>query len=99
MHGPGRPAPRRLPPRRRRGLEAAARQELIQRGLRPTRVFDRTYFHSVYVRMPDGLLLEFATDGPGFTVDEPGRSARRDAQAPGLARGGAGVARVAAPPI
>ena len=21
--------------------------------------------------MPDGLLLEFATDGPGFTVDEP----------------------------
>jgi glyoxalase family protein len=51
--------------------QAAARQELIQRGLRPTRVFDRTYFRSVYVRMPDGLLLELATDAPGFAVDEP----------------------------
>jgi glyoxalase family protein len=51
--------------------QGAARQELIQRGLRPTRVFDRTYFHSVYFRMADSLLLELATDGPGFTVDEP----------------------------
>ena len=73
------------------------RQELIQRGLRPTRVFDRTYFHSVYVRMPDGLLLEFATDGPGFAVDEPAEQLGRDAEAPGLARGRAGSARVAAP--
>ena len=32
---------------------------------------DRTYFHSLYVREPGGALIEYATDGPGMTVDEP----------------------------
>ena len=32
---------------------------------------DRKYFRSVYFRMPDGILVEIATDGPGFLVDEP----------------------------
>lgn len=49
----------------------AWRAQLVDRGLRPTRVFDRTYWKSVYVHMPDGLLLELATDGPGVGVDEP----------------------------
>jgi glyoxalase family protein len=40
-------------------------------GLRPTAVQDRKYFRSIYFRMPDGILLEVATDGPGFLVDEP----------------------------
>lgn len=31
---------------------------------------DRSYFSSIYFRAPDGLLLEIATDGPGFAVDE-----------------------------
>ena len=35
---------------------------------------DRKYFHSVYFRMPDGILIEIATDGPGFLVDEPRES-------------------------
>jgi glyoxalase family protein len=39
--------------------------------LRPTERLDRNYFHSVYFREPGGVLLEIATDGPGFTVDEP----------------------------
>src|SRR6478736_1753559 len=39
-------------------------------GLRPTPVQDRKYFHSVYFRMPDGMLIEIATDAPGFMVDE-----------------------------
>jgi glyoxalase family protein len=34
-------------------------------------VMDRTYFRSIYFRAPDGQLLEIATDGPGFAVDEP----------------------------
>jgi glyoxalase family protein len=34
-------------------------------------VRDRTYFESIYFRAPDGLLLEIATDTPGFAVDEP----------------------------
>jgi glyoxalase family protein len=40
-------------------------------GLGPTPVQDRKYFHSIYFRMPDGILVEIATDGPGFLVDEP----------------------------
>jgi phospholipase/carboxylesterase len=37
----------------------------------PTNVHDRTYFYSLYVREPSGTLLEMATDGPGFAIDEP----------------------------
>jgi glyoxalase family protein len=32
--------------------------------------YDRVYFHSIYFNDPDGLILEIATEGPGFTVDE-----------------------------
>ena len=46
-------------------------ERLTELGLRPTPVQDRKYFESVYFRMPDGVLIEIATDGPGFLVDEP----------------------------
>ncbi|MDO5705661.1 MAG: VOC family protein, partial [Paracoccus sp. (in: a-proteobacteria)] len=36
-----------------------------------TNVHDRLYFLSLYARDPAGILTEYATDGPGFTVDEP----------------------------
>jgi|SRR5579862_4139128 len=45
-------------------------EHLTELGLRPTPVQDRKYFRSVYFRMPDGVLVEIATDGPGFLVDE-----------------------------
>ena len=32
---------------------------------------DRFWFRSLYFREPGGILFEIATDGPGFTVDEP----------------------------
>jgi glyoxalase family protein len=32
---------------------------------------ERYYFRSLYFREPNGILFEIATDGPGFTVDEP----------------------------
>lgn len=35
-----------------------------------TNVHDRKYFLSLYVREPTGTLFEYATDGPGFTIDE-----------------------------
>jgi glyoxalase family protein len=38
---------------------------------RPTPVIDRFYFRSIYFREPGGILFELATDGPGFTTDEP----------------------------
>ena len=47
------------------------RERLMEVGLHPTGVVDRSYFRSVYCREPGGVLLEFATTGPGFTVDEP----------------------------
>ncbi|MBL4918466.1 VOC family protein [Szabonella alba] len=35
-----------------------------------TEVHDRRYFLSLYVREPGGILIEQATDGPGFAIDE-----------------------------
>lgn len=31
---------------------------------------DRSYYQSIYFRGPDGILIEIATDGPGFLIDE-----------------------------
>ena len=31
---------------------------------------DRSYFRSIYFREPGGVILEIATDGPGFAADE-----------------------------
>ncbi|WP_102126701.1 ring-cleaving dioxygenase [Deinococcus planocerae] len=39
-------------------------------GLRTSGEVDRHWFHSVYYREPQGILIELATDGPGFAVDE-----------------------------
>jgi glyoxalase family protein len=49
-------------------------ERLTELGLRPTPVQDRKYFRSIYFRMPDGVLIEIATDDPGFLVDEPAES-------------------------
>jgi glyoxalase family protein len=51
--------------------QKAWQEHLRTLGVDVTPVMDRTYFRSIYFRTPDGLLLEIATDGPGFTVDEP----------------------------
>ena len=65
-------------------------------GIRSSGPVDRFYFRSLYAREPAGILYEIATEGPGFTADEPletlGESlslppfleARRDAIAAGL---------------
>jgi glyoxylase I family protein len=49
----------------------AWRDYLRGRGVPCTDVMDRTYFKSLYLRDPDGHLLELATLGPGLTADEP----------------------------
>jgi len=43
-------------------------------GLRSSGPVDRFYFRSLYVREPGGILIELATDGPGFAMDEPRES-------------------------
>jgi catechol 2,3-dioxygenase-like lactoylglutathione lyase family enzyme len=47
------------------------RRALVGRGFNVSPVMDRQYFHSIYYREPGGVLFEIATDGPGFTVDQP----------------------------
>jgi glyoxalase family protein len=50
--------------------EESWRTRLAQAGAHPTTVIDRFYFRSVYFREPSGVLMEIATIGPGFAVDE-----------------------------
>lgn len=54
--------------------ELAWREKLRELGLQPTHIIDRYYFKSVYFRLPESVLFELATMGPGFTVDEPEES-------------------------
>ncbi len=47
------------------------REKIIAAGYRVSPVMDRTYFKSIYTQDPDGHIVELATLGPGFPVDEP----------------------------
>lgn len=51
--------------------QLAWRQTLLEQRLNVTPVMDRQYFHSIYFREPGGVLLEIATEAPGFATDEP----------------------------
>src|SRR5205085_4652743 len=51
--------------------EEAWQRRVTAAGAHATPIIDRHYFHSVYFREPSGVLFEIATNGPGFTVDEP----------------------------
>jgi glyoxalase family protein len=46
------------------------REKLIDAGHRVTGPLDRVYFKSIYTNDPDGHIVELATAGPGFGVDE-----------------------------
>lgn len=50
--------------------DALRRMRLALQDTDATSVHDRKYFLSLYVREPAGTLLEYATDAPGFTLDE-----------------------------
>jgi len=52
-------------------VQAAWSARLLEAGVDVTPVRDRHYFSSIYFSEPGGVLFEIATDGPGFTVDEP----------------------------
>jgi glyoxalase family protein len=43
---------------------------LTEQGISVDGVYDRTYFRSIYLRDPDGVIVEIATRGPGWSVDE-----------------------------
>jgi glyoxylase I family protein len=48
---------------------AAWRDHLVASGVPCSELLDRTWFKSVYVRDPDGHVVELATRGPGFDAD------------------------------
>ena len=51
-------------------------------GFAVTPIRDRKYFKSIYFNEPGGVLIEIATDQPGFTADEPYESLGRDLKLP-----------------
>jgi catechol 2,3-dioxygenase-like lactoylglutathione lyase family enzyme len=55
----------------------AWRDYLSDRGVPCSDVLDRTYFKSVYLRDPDGHVVELATSGPGMAADEDPREMGR----------------------
>ncbi len=56
---------------------AAWAERLDDSGLRHSGPVDRYYFRSLYIREPNGILFEIATDEPGFTADEPAENLGR----------------------
>lgn len=46
------------------------KRRLTDRGIAVDGPLDRHYFASIYFRDPDGTIVEIATDGPGWSVDE-----------------------------
>ncbi len=58
------------------GVETEAQQLMWKRrledaGVPVTGPYDRKWFHSIYFTDPDGQVVEIATSGPGYAVDEP----------------------------
>ncbi len=47
------------------------RDYLVSQDVPCSELLDRTYFKSVYLRDPDGHVIELATLEPGLTADEP----------------------------
>jgi glyoxalase family protein len=47
------------------------KRRLVDAGVKVTGPLDRGYFKSLYFADPDGQVLEIATAGPGYTIDEP----------------------------
>jgi len=48
------------------------KRRLLDHGVRVTGPINRGYFISLYFADPDGQILELATSGPGYAIDEPG---------------------------
>lgn len=58
------------------------RENLMTAGVRVTPVMDRVYFKSIYMHDPDAHIVEIATLGPGFQVDEQDETLGEDLQLP-----------------
>lgn len=59
---------------------------LTDNGVGVTGPYDRGYFTSIYFKDPDGQVLEIATEGPGFQIDEPADALGRTLMEPPSSR-------------
>jgi glyoxalase family protein len=50
------------------------KRRLVDLGVKVNGPYDRHYFQSIYLRDPDGTIVEIATKGPGWSIDEPAAS-------------------------
>lgn len=58
------------------------KRRLTDLGIASQGVYDRHYFKSLYLNDPDGVIIEIATDAPGWTVDETPESIGSAFQSP-----------------
>ena len=58
------------------------KRRLTDFNLRVDGPFDRHYFTSIYFKDPDGVILEIATDGPGWAIDESDNTFGSEFRAP-----------------
>jgi glyoxalase family protein len=58
------------------------KRRLTDLGLKVDGPYDRHYFKSIYFNDPDGVIIEIATRGPGWTVDEPPDALGQEFRAP-----------------
>jgi len=54
------------------------KRRLTDAGAHTSGPYDRGYFTSLYFRDPDGQILEIATAGPGYAIDEPAEALGRE---------------------
>lgn len=74
------------------------KRRLTDAGVGVTGPYDRGYFTSLYFTDPDGQILEIATAGPGYAVDEAAEALGRELKEPSseLLRGNRDEAAIAA---
>jgi glyoxalase family protein len=64
------------------GALTACKEHLATHDVPTSDIRDRKYFKSIYFHDPDGQIIELATSGPGFTVDESEAELGRKLQLP-----------------
>ncbi len=62
--------------------QLAYREKFLEANVPVSEVMDRVYFKSIYSRDPDGHIVEIATMGPGFLIDEAADTAGTSLQLP-----------------
>jgi glyoxalase family protein len=58
------------------------KRRLVDLGIKVDGPLDRHYFRSIYFQDPDGVIIEIATNGPGWAVDEAPEAIGTEFRAP-----------------